>query len=35
MPTDAYCQNCLSNKNIMLKTTQPFFKSYYYLHLTI
>ena len=29
------CQNCLSDKDIMLKTTQPFFKSYYDLHLTL
>ena len=28
MPADAYCHNCLSNKDITLKTTQPFFKSY-------
>ena len=31
--TDAYCQNCLSDKDITLKTTQPFFKGYYDLHL--
>ena len=25
---DAHCQNCLSGKDIMLRTTHPFFKSY-------
>ena len=32
---DAHFQNCLSGKNIKLKTTQPFFKRLYELHLII
>ena len=32
---DVHCQNCLSDKDIMLKTTQPFFKSYCELHLML
>ena len=35
MQADAHCRNCLSGKDITLKTTQPFFKSYYELHLTL
>ena len=31
----AQCQNCLSGKDTMLKTTQPFFKSSYALYLTL
>ena len=29
MRDDAHCQNCLSGKDIMMKTTQPFFTSSY------
>ena len=32
---EAYSQNYLSDKDITLKTTQPFFKSYYDLYLTL
>ena len=32
---DAYSQKCLSDKDITKKITQPFFKSYYDLHLPL
>ena len=35
MHVDAHCQNCLSGKDIMLETIQPFFKRSYSLHLTL
>ena len=32
---DAHSQNCLTGKDIMLKTTQPFFKCLYEFHITL